>query len=107
MSVVAPVRGQVYRANIGHGEKLWLVVSNNHRNRSLHRVLAARLTTTSRHRHVPTVVPLSAADGPLVGYVVCDDIVQLYRETELDRLAGALTPATMRKVSEAMRIVIP
>lgn len=107
MNALAPARGQVFLVDIGQGLKPWVVVSNNHRNRNLRDVLAARMTTTSRHRDVPTVIALSSADAPLVGYVNCDDIVPLYKDTDLGRPAGALTPATMRKVSEAMRIVIP
>lgn len=107
MSAPAPARGQVYLVDLGYGFKPWVVVSNNHRNRSLRDVLAARLTTTSRHQDVPTVVALSNTDAPLVGYVACDHIVQLYRDSDLSRPAGALTPATMRRISDAMRIVIP
>ncbi len=46
----------------GIGRKLWLVVSNNQRNRALDDVLAVRLTT-SRKPPIPTVVELSPADG--------------------------------------------
>nr|WP_276310150.1 type II toxin-antitoxin system PemK/MazF family toxin [Nocardioides speluncae] len=102
-----PARGQVYLVDLGYGRKPWVVVSNNHRNRALSSVLAARLTTTRRQREVPTIIALSDGDAPLVGFVVCDDIEQLDREWYLTRPAGALTPATMRKISEAMRIVIP
>jgi len=38
-----------------------------------------RITTTSKHLNVPTVVPLSPAD-PLTGYIVVDDLIQLYRD---------------------------
>ena len=71
---LTPLRGQVFRVELGHGAKPWLVVSNNARNRNLETVLAARIPTTSKHSTAPTVVALSSAD-PLVGYVVVDDIV--------------------------------
>ena len=55
MSVV-PLRGQVFRVDLGHGAKPWVIVSNNARNRNLETVLAARITTTGKHASLPTVV---------------------------------------------------
>lgn len=95
----------MFRVDLGHGAKPWLVVSNNSRNRNLETVIAVRITTISKHAKVPTVVALSGAD-PLVGYIVVDDLIQLYRD-ELDVALGALTPTTMRAVSEALRIALP
>jgi mRNA interferase MazF len=100
----APLRGQVYRADIGFGAKPWLVVSNNHRNRALSDLLAVRITTTDRHANLPTWVQLGAAD-PLVGYINTDDLQQLHRD-ELDVLLGSLTPVTLRAVNDALRIVL-
>jgi mRNA interferase MazF len=99
------MRGQVFRVDLGYGRKPWLIVSNNQRNRHLDTVIAARITMTALPAHVPTVVPL-APDDPLVGYVLCDDLVQLYRD-ELDTKLGALTPATIRAVSAALRVALP
>jgi mRNA-degrading endonuclease toxin of MazEF toxin-antitoxin module len=48
----APLRGQVYRADIGFGPKPWLVVSNNHRNRALSDLLAVRITITERRANL-------------------------------------------------------
>lgn len=98
-------RGQVYNVDLGHGPKPWVIVSNNSRNRNLETVLAARITTTSKNAHVPTVVPLSAAD-PLVGFVLADDIVQLFHD-ELSASSGALSSATMAALSRALRVAIP
>lgn len=103
--MTTPFRGQVYRVDLGHGAKPWLVVSNNSRNRNLDTVVAVRITTTSRHASVPTVVALSSAD-PLVGHVVVDDLIQLYRD-ELTVPLGALSAGTMRAVSDAIRIALP
>jgi mRNA interferase MazF len=102
---VAPLRGQVFRVDLGHGPKPWLVVSNNARNRNLETVLAARITTTGKNAHIPTIVPLAGTD-PLVGIVLVDDLVQLYRD-ELDTPLGALSPSTMQQVSAALRIALP
>lgn len=99
------LRGQAFRVDLGHGPKPWVVLSNNQRNRALDTVLAARITTTSTHSHVPTVVPLAAAD-PLVGHVLVDDIVQLYHDELGDNL-GSLSPASMQKISAALRIALP
>lgn len=101
----SPLRGQVYRLDLGHGPKPWVVLSNNQRNRNLDSVIAARITTTNRHAHVPTVVPLSPTD-PLVGYVLVDDLHQLYRD-ELTAPVGTLCSATMATISDALRIALP
>lgn len=61
-SVNRGMRSQTYRVDLGHGPKPWVILSNNSRNRNLDTVLAARITTTSKNAHVPTVVPLNAAD---------------------------------------------
>ena len=100
----APLRGQVYSADLGFGAKPWLVVSNNHRNRALSDLLAVRITTTDRHANLPTWVCLGSGD-PLVGYINTDDLQQLHRD-ELRELLGSLTPATLRAVNDALRIVL-
>lgn len=102
---VAPLRGQVFRVDLGHGAKPWLIVSNNSRNRNLETVVAVRVTTTGKHANVPTVIPLSSAD-PLVGFIVIDDLIQLYRD-ELTVPLGVMSAPTMRAVSVAIRIALP
>ncbi|UHJ58582.1 type II toxin-antitoxin system PemK/MazF family toxin (plasmid) [Mycolicibacterium fortuitum] len=99
------VRSQAFRVDLGHGKKPWVILSNNARNRNLDTVLAARITTTSKNAHVPTVVPLTAAD-PLVGFVLVDDIVQLYHD-ELTESVGTLSLPTMQQISKALRIALP
>jgi mRNA interferase MazF len=103
--VTQAFRGQVYRADVGYGRKPWVVVSNNQRNRNLNTVIAARITTTDRQSHLPTIVEL-AADDPLVGYANCDDLVQLY-DDHLTTPLGALSPATMQRISAGLRIALP
>jgi mRNA interferase MazF len=100
--VTPPLRGLVYRVDLGHGSKPWVVVSNNVRNRNLESVLAARVTTTQKNAHLDTVVPLTSSD-PLVGFVLCDDIVPLYRD-ELGNSLGGLGPDTMRRVNVGLRV---
>lgn len=100
-----PLRGQVYRVDLGHGPKPWVVVTNNARNRNLETVIAARITTTSKRAQLLTIVTLGAAD-PLTGHVLCDDLVPLYRD-DLTVPLGDLSPATMRAISAALRLALP
>jgi mRNA interferase MazF len=100
-----PMRGQVFRVDLGHGAKPWVIISNNQRNRNLQTVIAARFTTTRKNAQLPTIVELSD-DDPLIGFVLCDDLVPLYRD-ELNHLDGALSVNTMMRVSNALRIALP
>jgi mRNA interferase MazF len=100
---VVPLRGQIYRVDIGYGAKPWLIVSNNRRNRILSDVLAVRVATANKHADLPTWVALEPGD-PLVGHVNADDVQQLERD-ELGELLGALTPRTLMRVNEALRLV--
>jgi mRNA interferase MazF len=95
-------RGQVYRCDLGHGLKPWLVVSNNGRNQRLDTVIAIRITTTARD--LPTWVQLSPAD-PVAGYVIADDIEQLCLD-ELRQYQGSLTRATMDRVNHALGLAL-
>jgi mRNA interferase MazF len=91
------LRGQVIRVEIGLPEpKLFLVVSNNRRNRQLPQVLAARLTTTPK----PTLTSVVEIIHPevFIGRVVCDDIVEIYEE-DVIQILGGLTASTMQQVS--------
>lgn len=100
------LRGQVVYADLGHGRKPWLVVSNNQRNASRKGdVVAVRLTTTARVVGLPTVVRLSAADHPFVGSVLCDDPYVIATD-EIDAAAGALPPATIQAVDDALRLAL-
>jgi mRNA interferase MazF len=99
---VTPLRGQVYRCDIGYGAKPWLIVSNNPRNRHTADVLAIRLTTTPRR--LPTWVPLSASD-PLAGYANADNIETLGKN-ELGDYLGALSVPTMRLINDALALAL-
>jgi mRNA interferase MazF len=101
---VIPIRGVVYRADIGYGLKPWLVVSNNARNQHFEDCLAVRITTTEQ-LELPSNVRLGPADGGLVGWVCCDDINILGRE-ELKETLGAISPRTMMKVGEGLRAAL-
>lgn len=95
------IRGRVYGAELSHidGEKYFLVVSNNVRNRQLKSVLAAQLTTTPKP-DLPSIVTLSRPEA-FTGSVVCDDVVELY-EDEITRDLGALSPSAMQRVNAGL-----
>lgn len=98
------VRGNVYWADIGHGEKPWLVVSNNARNNALGSALVARMTTSPKPP-LDSIVVLGHGDEPFVGRVLCDDIETLYGDDPA-RHGGALPPATIMRVDRALRVAL-
>ena len=97
---MTPVRSRIYWADLGHGEKPWVCVSNNIRNQHLGSFLAVRVTTSSKPM-LDSIVPLTAQD-PLVGSVLCDDIVEIFRE-EVVRETGAVSLGTMMAVGAGLR----
>lgn len=110
-TTIEPVRGRVYGAVVSEdlGEKLYLVVSNNRRNRALRDVLVVRLTTSAKPA-MTTIVDMTPADRPLVGRALCDDVDTLYKD-EITREIGAVSPATMRRVdlglAAALSLLVP
>jgi mRNA interferase MazF len=102
-SSTAPVRGRVYLADLGHGEKPYLIVSNNARNRQLDSSLAVRITTSPKP-DMTTIVVLGAND-PMAGRILCDDIIPIFRD-ELRRDVGALSLATMNQVAVGLRVAL-
>jgi mRNA interferase MazF len=102
-----PHRGQVFWLEIpGIGRKPWLVVSNNsiNRNAGLEHLIAVRVSTTVRRRHLPTVVPLGP-DEPLSGCVLAATLMQLRRAWFVSP-AGALSARAMRAVDDALAEVL-
>lgn len=99
-------RGRVYAAMLDEsvGEKLYLVVSNNQRNRALGSALVARLTTT-RKPDYPSIVVLSDAEDFAGSRVLCDDIEDIY-EAEVVRDAGALSARAMAAVDDGLRAAL-
>lgn len=91
-----PARGRVYRADLGYGLKPFLAVSNNRRNAALDSCLAVRITTSVKP-DMTSIVVLDRND-PVVGRVLCDDLVTLYRDEIRDDLGGvcARTMASVR-----------
>jgi mRNA interferase MazF len=96
-------RGQIYSVDIGErGRHYYVVVSNNVRNRLIDSVLGAMVTTTDKSR-VPSAVQLSHED-PITGYVKADTIDELWEEEVAGPPVGALSPATMAKLNDALKI---
>jgi mRNA interferase MazF len=102
------VRGRVYAAVLEYikdeGEKYYLVVSNNRRNRAFPQVLAVRLTTTPAKSPRPAVVELDHREV-FAGRAVCDDIVEIYPD-EVKRDLGALTPNAMAQIEDGLRAAL-
>jgi mRNA interferase MazF len=94
------IRGRVIWFELGDvGRKPAVVVSNNHRNRALGSALVARITSSPKPR-LPSIIEL-AADDPLTGRVLCDDLIEVYTE-EVVKDGGTLTPATLRSVETGL-----
>lgn len=98
-------RGRVYWAQIGdQGEKPYLCVSNNTRNGRLDDFLAVRITT-SRKPQLTSIVLLTSADHPLVGSVLCDDVLSIFRD-EVRRDGGAVSLNTMLAVQIGLKAAL-
>ena len=100
---MAFMRGNVYYIDLGYGEKPYLVVSNNGRNRALGSALCVRITTTTKTPRT-TVIPLSHFD-PMAGLVLCDNVETLF-DSDSSRHGGALSPATMAAVGAGLKAAL-
>lgn len=101
----APIRGRVYAARLEHldEDKYFVVVSNNRRNAALDSVIAVRVTTTSKPA-IPSIVELGPGEV-LAGRVVCDDLVEVWRD-EVRRDLGALSPFAMAGVERGLHAAL-
>jgi mRNA interferase MazF len=94
----------VARADVGLDEpKLFVVVSNNHRNRAWDSVLAARITTSVKEPH-RSIIELPGREL-VSGRVMCDDIIELFTD-EVISVRGALTPVTMDEVNAGLTVAL-
>jgi mRNA interferase MazF len=101
-----PLRGQVVDVDLPEvGRKLFLVVSNNARNRAFSDVLAVRLTTTAPRAPRLAVVPLDRQRDGFGGWVICDDIAAIF-VAAINVTRGALPPSTMRLVDRGVRAAL-
>ena len=97
------VRGRIYRARPAGftGDKYFLVVSNNMRNRALESALVVRFTTSPKPT-LPSIVNVPSGEVLPGGRIVCDDIYELF-EDEVKADMGALHPSTMRVVDSGLK----
>lgn len=98
-------RGSVYLADLGAPEpKYWVVVSNNRRNKGLESVLAVRVTTTDRHRDLPTCIELPHGEC-LHGFVLCDSLTEMFEEDVVKR-HGGFSPAAMAAIGKGLKAAL-
>jgi mRNA-degrading endonuclease toxin of MazEF toxin-antitoxin module len=85
------------------GRRPWLIVSADEINQAvaLEHVIAVRVSTADRRRHLPTVVPLGPGE-PLAGSVLAGTVMQVRRDRFVE-LAGTLSSDVMRSVDAALR----
>lgn len=85
--------------------KPMVIVSNDGRNRSRFEWVHVVRITTRLKRPLPTIVELTEADAPLTGRAMADEL-ELVHEEDLEDRRGALSPATMRAIDQALRRVL-
>jgi mRNA-degrading endonuclease toxin of MazEF toxin-antitoxin module len=101
------MRAEVWMMPTAAGDKPHLVVSNNRMNQAVtypyvHVIWMG--TNLARARFAEHVV-LSAADQSLVGWVDCTTLRRASK-SQLLRKVGALTPATMARVEDGIRVAL-
>lgn len=109
-----PSRGEIWLANLnptlGHeqaGERPVLIVSNdifNHGPAGLVFVLPV----TRTDRGIPVHIPVEPPDGGLTkrSYILCDAIRSISKRRLSTQAWGILSPQTMQKVEDALRILM-
>lgn len=97
------VRGRIYRCRLSgiKGEKYFVVVSNNARNRALPSALGVRFTTSAKPT-LPSIVKIPDTEVLPGGRVVCDDIVELF-DDEITADVGAVSPADMARIDAGLK----
>lgn len=81
-----------------------VIVSNDGRNRSRFEWVHVVRITRRPKRPLPTIIDLGPSDAPLSGRAMVDE-VELVHKSDLEDRRGALSPATMRVIDEALRRV--
>lgn len=79
-----------------------VIVSNDGRNRSRFEWVHVVRISSRPKRPLPTIVELSDADAPIHGRAMVDDL-ELVHKDDLEDRRGALSPATMRDIDQALR----
>jgi len=96
------VRDRVYRARPSGftDDKVFVVISNNNRNRNLESVLVVRFTTSAKPA-IASIVEIPSTEVLPGGRVVCDDIYDLY-EDEVKADVEALSAKTMAAINDGL-----
>ncbi|MDO4898900.1 MAG: type II toxin-antitoxin system PemK/MazF family toxin [Rothia sp. (in: high G+C Gram-positive bacteria)] len=91
-------------ADTQFGEKYFVVVSNNLRNKNLGDFLCVRVTSSDKSSiALPSIVAVPASLHECVhGFILCDDI-EIFYDDEIKRYLGALSPAVMDRVNAGLR----
>lgn len=84
-----------------YGEKPYLIVSNQTRNRNLDSILCARVTTSPNRPDIPSIISIEAR-GAVVGSVLCDDIVQVEKTRLKRRMSNSFPPTEMERFCEGI-----
>lgn len=97
--VTVLLRGSLYERE--GDDHMWLVVSNNQRNRARESALVLMLTTSMKPP-LSSVAVIPTGEQ-VVGRLVADDLETLYLEDDVTERKAGLSPATMRLVDQALR----
>lgn len=85
-----------------YGEKPYLIVSDQHRNRALDTVLCVRVTTSPNPPDIPSVVTIQDRVGTVVGRALCDEIYLVAKERLKTRKSNAFTPKEMSRICRGL-----
>ncbi len=112
--VLLPSRGEIWPANLnptfGHeqgGQRPVLIVSNNIFNHGPAGLVFV-LPLTGTDRGIPVHIPVEPPEGGLTkrSYILCDAIRSISKKRLSPQAWGLLSPQTMRKVQDALRILM-
>lgn len=98
------LRGQVWLAQVVEdiGPKLFVIVSENHRNSRLDTAIGVRITSTNKYTELPTTIALPPQER-VNGWVRCSDITELWDEDlARDAPITTLSPNTMRSLEPGL-----
>ena len=98
-------RGAIYSVWLEYisEEKLFVVVSNNRRNKYLDSALGVRITTSLKP-DLTSIVVIDAGES-VTGRVLCDDIEIVYPE-DVRKREGAFSRKMMAKIDTGLRAAL-
>jgi mRNA interferase MazF len=98
-------RGVIYSVWLEYisEEKLFVVVSNNRRNKALDEALGVRITTSLKP-DISSIVVIDPGE-PAAGRVLCDDIEIIYPE-DVRSTSGAFSQNMMAKIGVGLRAAL-